>query len=212
MTEPGPSWSDIAEWYDDLVEGGSGPHQTGLDCLSRLLPDVDETDVIDVGCGQGLASRLLASRGAHVLGVDSSPVMIDLARRHGTPSGPPIEYREGDAQTLAQIDKDSFDGAVSHLALMDIPDLDSTLAAVHRVLRPGGWFVLVISHPCFLVPGAERVEVGEHAGLAVTGYFRERFWRSRHPNGVRRAGQLPPDAFYVPQRAGQRLVPYRGGR
>lgn len=188
VTEPGPSWSDIAEWYDDLVEGGSGPHQTGLDCLARLLPEVHGIDVVDVGCGQGLASRLLASRGARVVGVDSSAAMIDLARQHGTPSGPAIEYWEGDAQTLAHFDHDTFDGAVSHLALMDIPDLDSTLAAVHRVLRPGGWFAFVISHPCFLVPGAERVEVGETAGLAVTGYFRERFWRSSNPSGVRRAG------------------------
>lgn len=188
VVSDGPSWSDIAEWYDELLQSGSGPHQTALHCLDRLIPDVDGFDVIDVACGQGIASRHLAGLGARVVGVDSSEAMIDLARRHGTPKGPGIRYLVDDAQALSRLEGSTFDGAVCQLGLMDIEDLDATLAAINRVLKPEGWFAFVISHPCFLGPDAYRTETPAGPGLAITGYFKERFWRSTNPQGVRRAG------------------------
>lgn len=187
-SEPGPSWSDIADWYNDLLTSGSGPHETALDCLEGLLLPVDALDVIDVACGQGIAARLLAGRGATVVGVDSSPSMIANAERHGTPEGPEIQYQVTDAQSLPEFQAGSFDAATCQLALMDIPDLDAALAAIARVLRPDGWLALVIGHPCFLVPGAREVTIDDRPAVTITGYFDERFWRSSNPNGVRRAG------------------------
>lgn len=186
--DPAPTWSDIADWYDELLVSGSGPHETALDCLAGLLLPVDGLAVIDVACGQGIATRLAASRGASVVGVDSSPSMIANARRHGTPEGPEIRYQVADAQTLSAFEADSFDAATCQLALMDIPDLDAALAAIARVLRPNGWLAFVIGHPCFLVPDTRRVMVGDQPAVTITGYFDERFWRSTNPNGVRRAG------------------------
>lgn len=75
------------------------------------------------------------------------------------------------------------------LGLMDIPDLGATLRYVYRVLKPRGWFVFVVGHPCFLAPEATTVPApDEQPGRLVTGYFNERFWRSANSNGVRRAG------------------------
>jgi SAM-dependent methyltransferase len=186
----GPTWSDIAVWYDELVQAGSGPHETSIECLLRLLPALDRAVVLDVACGQGLATRVVATAGAaRVVGVDASERMVDLARRHGAPEGSDVSYVVDDAQALAAFDPASFDGVTCQLALMDIPDLDATLAAVRRVLRDGGWFAFVIGHPCFLVPDAETTSRPDRrAAVAVSGYFEERFWRSSNPNGVRRAG------------------------
>ncbi len=191
-SEGGPGWDDIAEWYDRLVESGSGPHETAVECLLRLVPPLDGARVVDVACGQGLATRALAGAGAAgVLGVDASPAMIDLARRRtrGRGHGGTVSYVQDDAGRLATCLDDAFDGAACQLGLMDVPDLDATLAAVHRVLKPGGWFVFVVGHPCFLVPEARAVPGPDgRAAVQVTGYFHERFWRSAKPNGVRRAG------------------------
>jgi SAM-dependent methyltransferase len=186
----GPSWSDIAVWYDRLVEGGSGPHETAVASLLRLLPAVDGAAVLDVGCGQGLATRAVAAAGAaRVVGTDASTAMVRLARRHGAPPGCDVSYVVDDAQELGALRTASFDGVTCQLALMDIPDLDATLAAIGRVLRPGGWLVFVIGHPCFLVPEAVVANPpGGRATVTVTGYFDERFWRSSNPSGVRRAG------------------------
>lgn len=188
VTSDGPSWSDIAEWYDELLVSGSGPHETALRSLTELMPDVEGLEVLDVACGQGIASRHLAHLGAIVTAIDSSEKMIELAEEHGTPSGGEIKYLVDDAQFLSQLKDSSFDGAICQLGLMDIEDLGGTLMAINRVLRPHSWFVFVISHPCFLVPDATKAETPAGLGLTVTGYFNERFWRSTNPQGVRRAG------------------------
>ena len=189
-TGAGPSWSDIAGWYDDLVTAGSGPHDTAVRCLLGLAPPLAGQVVLDVACGQGLATRALAAAGARrVVGVDSSPAMVELADSHGAPAGCDVSYLVDDAQQLAAVDVGAFDGVACQLGLMDIPDLDATLAAVARVLKPGGWFVFVIGHPCTLVPDATAATMPDgRPAVLVSGYFHERFWRSANPRGVRRAG------------------------
>lgn len=184
------TWSDIAGWYDQLVRGGSGPHETAVDCLLGLLPPLDGAAVLDVACGQGLASRAVAAAGAAmVVGTDASGAMVSLARRHGPPAGADVSYVVDDAQKLAAFVTDAFDGVTCQLGLMDIGDLDAALDAIGRVLRDGGWFVFVIGHPCFLAPDAAVAErPGGRVAASITAYFDERFWRSPNPNGVRRAG------------------------
>lgn len=189
-TQEEPSWSDIAEWYDELLQAGSGPHETALDCLMRLVPGLGSGVIMDLACGQGVASRAIASSGARrVIGVDSSAAMLERDDRHRAPQGTDVAYVLDDAQTLATFDDNSFDGVTCQLALMDIPDLDATLSSVWRVLRPSGWFVFVIGHPCFLVPDAEHhTDTDGRPRVSITGYFEERFWRSSNPDGVRRGG------------------------
>lgn len=51
--EDGPSWDDIAGWYDDLVGGGSGPHELARATLLDLLPPPVGQTVLDVACGSG---------------------------------------------------------------------------------------------------------------------------------------------------------------
>lgn len=188
--DSGPSWSDIAAWYDQLLRDGSGPHDTAVACLLGLIPDVRGAVVLDVPCGQSLATRALAEAGAaRVVGTDASEAMLALARRHPDPPGSDIAYVLDDAQGLAAFRSGTFDGVTCQLALMDIPDLDATLAAVHRVLRPGGWFAFVIGHPCVLVPDAQPSPRPDgRPAVSITGYFEERFWRSSNLHGVRRAG------------------------
>jgi SAM-dependent methyltransferase len=190
-SDNGPTWSEIASWYDDLLTGDSGPHETAVQCLRRLLPNVRGATVLDIACGQGLATRTIASAGAkRVIGADLSEAMIDRARRHGgCAEGGEITYVVDDAHQLQAFEDSSFDGVTCQLGLMDIPNLDAALRAVHRVLRRDGWFAFVIGHPCFLVPDAALTHGhDDRPAVIVTGYFNERFWRSTNPNGVRRAG------------------------
>jgi SAM-dependent methyltransferase len=115
--------------------------------------------------------------------------MIEIARRHETTLNSGISYVVDDAQRLSGLEDASFDGATCQLGLMDIPDLAATLAALHRVIKPRGWFVFVIGHPCFLAPhAASTTDLDGKPAVRVSGYFDERFWRSSNPNGVRRVG------------------------
>jgi ubiquinone/menaquinone biosynthesis C-methylase UbiE len=182
-------WSEIAEWYDSHVGSGRTPHAIAVDAVLALAGDVAGRRVLDVGCGQGAATRALARAGGRVVGTDATPEMLAAARAHEAADPLGITYVHADARGLAPLADASFDLVTCQLALMDIPDLDDVLAAVRRVLRPGGAFVAVISHPCFLAPFAETVRLADgRPARAVGGYLRQQFWRSPNAHGVRRAG------------------------
>jgi SAM-dependent methyltransferase len=69
---------------------------------------------------------------------------------------------------------------------MDIANLDRALRSVRRVLRPGGWFVFAIGHPCFLAPDAMTAQSdGRPPGCLATRYFEEGFWRFSNPHDIR---------------------------
>jgi ubiquinone/menaquinone biosynthesis C-methylase UbiE len=180
----------MAVWYDELLEAGSGPHETALAALSALLPEQLGERVLDVGCGQGLATRALLTHGARsVVGVDACEQMLEIARQR-TPSEQPISYRLDHAEQLSSCRDASFDGVACQLSLMDLADLDAALRSIRRVLKPGGWLVFIIGHPCFLAPHAEtRTDQTGRQGRLVSHYFDAQFWRSGNPAGVRgRAG------------------------
>lgn len=182
-------WSEIAQWYDEHVRSGRTPHGLAVETVLALAGDVNGLRVLDVGCGQGSATRALARAGALVTGADATPEMLGAARGHEEDQPLGISYVLADAQDLTPLPDESFDVVTCQLALMDIPDLGAVLAAVRRVVRPGGGFVAVISHPCFLAPLAETVQLpGGRPGRVVPSYLHEQFWRSSNPRGVRRAG------------------------
>ncbi|MGN6791421.1 MAG: class I SAM-dependent methyltransferase [Streptosporangiaceae bacterium] len=188
-SSPG-DWSGIAAWYDGLLSGGSGPHEHATAVTLRLAGDVSGAVVLDLACGQGIASRAVASAGAaSVTGVDASPEMIEFARRYEAARPLGIRYLVDDAQSLASLGDGAFDLVTCQLALMDIPDLAAVLTAVARVLKEGGSFIFVIGHPCFLAPEAQTVAGQDgHPARLVSDYLTERFWRSSNPEGVRRVG------------------------
>jgi SAM-dependent methyltransferase len=190
MHESGVSWTDIAGWYDDHLTGGSGPHELATATTVALLPPVHGLTVLDIACGQGMAARAVARAGAgRVIGADVTGAMVAIASAHERDEPLGIDYRADDAQVLSTVGAASVDVVTCQLGLMDIPDLDATLAAVGRVLRPGGVFVFVIGHPCFLAPGAHTMQDGDGRwGRFVGGYLGDRFWRSSNPGGVRRVG------------------------
>lgn len=187
----GASYDAIAAWYDAAVVAGQARHANTHRALVELAGDVRGQRICDLGCGQGVIARSLAARGASVVGIDVSSALLEIAGRYGAPLATTIEYVLDDAQQLATLGDSTFDGAVCNLALMDIPDLPATLQAVHRILRPSGWFVFSITHPCFQAPHSEWLELGGQLTRVIGDYNAEGFWRSSDPATVRgRVGAL----------------------
>lgn len=137
----------LAEAYASSVE--TKPHNAYYErpATLSLLPEVKGKRVLDAACGPGVYSELLLSRGAEVVAVDASPKMVELAKqRLGTTS----DVRQADlSQPLTFLESSSFDIVLSPLTMEYIEDWHSTFAEFYRVLRPGGYFVLSVSHPFF---------------------------------------------------------------
>jgi SAM-dependent methyltransferase len=105
-------------------------------------------DVVEIGCGVGRLTRVLARDAASVRALDVSPRMISLAREHN-PGLPNVEWIAGDGATLAGVDSASADACVSHVVFQHIADPAVTLGYVRemgRVLRPGGIAVFQVSN------------------------------------------------------------------
>ncbi|MCI0396893.1 MAG: class I SAM-dependent methyltransferase, partial [Chloroflexi bacterium] len=180
------SYDQIASWYEEQVRSNSLADSMAIPHLFDLLGDVEHLDICDLACGQGKVARQLAERGARVVGVDLSAGLLEIARRYEAERPLGITYLQGNAERLARLDEATFDGVVCHMALMDIPGLEATFAAVWRVLRPGGWFVFTITHPCFQAPHSRWVS-GPDGSIRreVPAYFEEGFWCSSNAGGVR---------------------------
>lgn len=170
------SYDEIAEWYDEWV--GPIDEDPYLAEVQALTGEVAGQRICDLACGQGRVTRYLADRGARVVGIDLSAKLLDIARRHEAAEPRGIAYLQADARSLSGVADASFDGVLCHMALMDIAELDPALQSVSRILRPGGWFIFSILHPCYNTARSGEMATPEGAVRFVAGYFTEGHWRS----------------------------------
>ena len=164
---PEARYDAVAEWYDaEFATSELGASASRV--VVRLLGD-GPGRLLDVGCGGGAHAAELTGHGWQVTGVDVSPAQLELARRRG------IEVVEADAASLP-FENASFDAAVSVFTHTDVEDFATVLAEVFRVLRPGGAFVYLGVHPCFVGPHAfvhDRDVPELHAGYRDTSFRTE---------------------------------------
>ena len=103
--------------------------------------------VLDVGCGTGAsalqAARLVGSDG-RVIGVDLAEELLELARRKAAREGlGNIEFRRADMRAL-DFSPASFDAVVCVFAIFFVPDMAAQLAALWRLVRPGGTLAVTV--------------------------------------------------------------------
>ena len=97
---------------------------------------------LDLACGTGDLAFAVATNGARAFGLDITHRMLQLARlragSHGASSGQvPVEFISGDMTSLP-FRSASFDLVTTGYGLRNVPDLDTAIDEIARVLRPGG--------------------------------------------------------------------------
>jgi ubiquinone/menaquinone biosynthesis C-methylase UbiE len=182
------SYNDIAQWYDQFLRERPIYTEVILPSLLALVGEVEGEVICDLACGQGWVARQLARHRAHVTGLDLAPNLLALAQRSEEQEPLGIVYVQGDAERTEQLRDCQFTGCICVMALINIPDLQATFQSIRRILKPGGWLVFAIPHPCFETPHAQWTSLPDPVhprGRIVTGYFDERQWFSSNPDGVR---------------------------
>jgi demethylmenaquinone methyltransferase/2-methoxy-6-polyprenyl-1,4-benzoquinol methylase len=130
----------IARRYDLINDLQSfGLHRYWKRKLVALAEPSPGRRALDVCCGTGDLALALARRGAHVVGLDFSERMLEVARQRGqklqTTTAPP-EFRQGDAQRLPFPDN-SFDIVTVGYGLRNLASWETGLREISRVGRPG---------------------------------------------------------------------------
>ncbi|UQN08163.1 methyltransferase domain-containing protein [Deinococcus sp. QL22] len=188
------------EQFDAHAEkyASSAVHRFGasLPILLELAAPKEDDLVLDIATGTGNTALALASHVARAVGVDVSPKMLDQARaRADREAFTNVSFQEGIAEHLPFADA-SFTLVTSRHAPHHFREVPTFLQEVHRVLRPGGRFVLADQ----ITPRAEMQHWVD-------------FWqRTRDPSHVR---QRTVDEWREMTKAAgfrsveERLVPYR---
>ena len=130
-------WAAMAQEWIEGVELGCtrNAHREGLldSWMLDAVGDVSGLDVVDLGCGEGRFSRMLAERGAQVIGLDLNERFIEYANGHRVKEE---RYVLGDMEDLAYFADGNFDLAVCYITLDDVPDHERAIGEAFRVLRP----------------------------------------------------------------------------
>lgn len=147
-------WETHADWWISGFTEGADPEYE-----EQILPLAAAElagfgNILDVGCGDGQISRLASRLGAsRVVGIDPTWNQVRVAAERA--SGP-VFARAGAAE-LPFADE-SFDAVVACLVFEHIRDVDSAIAEVSRVLKPGGRFAFFLNHPLLQTPNSGWID------------------------------------------------------
>jgi 2-polyprenyl-6-hydroxyphenyl methylase/3-demethylubiquinone-9 3-methyltransferase len=126
-------------WWDP--KGPSKPlhdlNPLRLQYVERAV-SLPQIGVLDVGCGGGILSEAMARAGAHVLGIDLSQAVLDVAELHALEAKIPVQYRAIAAEELAQERPATFDLVTCMEMLEHVPDPAIAIAALATLVKPGG--------------------------------------------------------------------------
>ncbi|MEU0587582.1 class I SAM-dependent methyltransferase [Streptomyces sp. NPDC006132] len=143
-------YDEHADWYNELMSPEAGgdylPHVHAT--LRDLLGPGDGATCLDVCCGTGAHAAVLTALGWSPVGVDLSRNQLRHAARRL-----PVAVADATALPLAT---GSVPAVVCVLASTDVPDYPAVLREIARVLTPGGRFVHLGVHPCFVGAFADR--------------------------------------------------------
>src|SRR5437868_13018046 len=143
-----PSFTAVAPHYDRLMR--DVPYRMWVRYLKQLLEvhEFEPKRVLDLACGTGTVTEMLARSGYDVVGVDLSQGMIEEARRKAIRSELPLEYHVQDAAEM-ELPGKPFDLCVSFFDSVNyITEPKALQSAFHKVsahLVPGGLFIFDIN-------------------------------------------------------------------
>lgn len=159
----------FADVYDQIMV--DVPYGMWMDYIANVwsIFSFAPTSVLDLACGTGSMSLLLARRGIQVTGLDLSSRMLDVARKKLSDEGLYAEFIEADMRSFHL--KEPVDAAISVFDslnyLVEPEGVQAALKSVHRALKPGGLFIFDVNTPGRLAMIKKEVHLFEGPGHYV---------------------------------------------
>ena len=135
--------SQASEWWNK-----EGPFKTlheinptRLRFITKNL-SLENTSVLDIGCGGGLLAEAMARQGAHVTGLDASRENIEAAIEHASTNKIDVDYVISNAETYSVEHQNKYDLITCMELLEHVPDPVSIIKACAIMIKPGGHIML----------------------------------------------------------------------
>lgn len=140
-------------FFDGVAAGWTSRYRSGGDMVERQAQFIaavrakvaPPAQILDFGCGSGVIALALSEAGYNLTGCDISSAMIDHARRNDM--GGNVNWVQlqaaGTIDTLP-FEQGQFDAIVASSVFEYLADFPATLAALVRVIKPGGWLIATV--------------------------------------------------------------------
>lgn len=180
-------WNTISKAYQESVrisleDVHYGPISPGEKEL-RLLGDVKGKSILEIGCGGGQNSIVLAKWCAKPVGVDISEEQIKYAKKLARRHHARVQFYVRNMEDLNMFPNEGFDIALSSHAVGYSENCGQTFREAFRVLRKGGSFVFCVGHP---LNRGRVIWYGKRKLWGIGNYFdrRKRTWIWKFDDGT----------------------------
>ena len=173
-------WNIISKGYqektrislEDVHYGLISPGELEL----KLLGNAKGKRTLEIGCGGGQNTIVLAKWGAKSVGLDLSEEQIKYARKLAKKNKVDTRFYLGNMENLSMFKNESFDIVLSSHAIGYSPDPNQVFREAFRVLHKGGLFVFCVSHP--IAVKGRKIRCGGKTMWGLGNYFdrRRRMW------------------------------------
>ena len=144
----------FASDYDNLRFADKGINANDLieiPNFKKLMPDVKDKTILDLGCGYGIMDEYYSKLGAkEIVGIDISKHMLEIANKDFKLDN--ITYINMSMEDISKIDK-KFDIVMSSLAFHYVEDYNKLIKDIYNLLNDEGYLVFSMEHPnttCFI--------------------------------------------------------------
>ncbi len=167
--------------------------QVITDAVLKMASEIKPCSILNVGIGgYPLLDMELGKKGFRVTGVEYAFSLASLARRASTGAGHPLPVIVGDGQQLP-FSSQSFEACICSETLEHLPGDRRVVSEIHRVLKPGGYFLMTVPNLWELRGQKDRLEA----------YMKTKRWIS-HSSHLREytlfsAKRLVRDLFSIEQ-------------
>ncbi|PKM92157.1 MAG: hypothetical protein CVU81_01965 [Euryarchaeota archaeon HGW-Euryarchaeota-1] len=128
--------------YDKIAEQYAKKFPNPSEHINEFLALLPKNaKILDAGCGVGIDSNYMASKGFEIVGIDLSTEMLKLAKQ----KFPQIDFRQEDIRKL-DFPPNSFDGILASCSIVHIPkkDVPALLEKFHQILKNEGVIYLAL--------------------------------------------------------------------
>jgi len=145
------NWDEMADEYELFTnDDDSYSNLIEWKTIKSILPDLNDKNIIDLGCGTGRFSFLFEGMNPKsILGIDLSEKMIEIGLNNVKNKKSMVKLIHGNIENLLEIKSESIDFVFSSTTLHYIKDLDNIMKQINRILVSDGICILSVIHPVY---------------------------------------------------------------